>query len=103
MDRETYLSWKTGWKANYADLSQQIREARTAYHEAQRKFSLNYDGRPQASNGWKSTPEYRSTWLAEGDCISKLLKLRKEATSQLTKLHAEKFKAAEAMLAKLTL
>lgn len=39
--RETYLEYRADWKSRYAEISQNIRDARTAFKEAQRSGSYS--------------------------------------------------------------
>ncbi len=73
--KETYLAYRSEWKANYKALSQQIRETKIDIKETQR------------ANGYAGSMQYE------------LLKLRKKATAMLEELKLAKQEAQRQYLA----
>lgn len=76
--RDTYLAQVAAWKAEYADLSQQIRDTRKAFRQAQADDSKGKAG------AWAETERLRRD----------LSSLRNEATSMIADRHAAKVEAA---------
>ena len=75
MDKTTYLNEVANWVKNYEELSQKIRNARTAYKETQRKGldvyltlrdyqNLKHEASAELSNREELKEEARLAWEA---------------------------------------
>lgn len=81
-DKTTYLAARAEWKAEYKELSQQIREARKAYHDAQRAYT-------------KATPtENYAAYRALNTARNNREALRYEASQKISELFAMKEEAS---------
>lgn len=80
--RDTYLAQVALWKAAYAQLSQQIRDTRRAFRQAQSDYSKN-----------------KGPWAAIERRRGEVDQLRAEANAMLADRHAAKVEAHEQWLA----
>ena len=97
--RETYLDARKAWKENYARLTIESREARSAYHDAQRElakapydYRLNYNentaNRIAAKNVFEAM---KARWDIRGQANAALADLglmKAEAAKQWQAAHA---------------
>lgn len=88
--KETYLAARAQWKAEYEQLSSDIRAARLVFRDTQREVSKNpYD--------WKAEREVNQRhWAASGVSLTALIKLvalRNKATKMLDDLADAKVEA----------
>lgn len=81
--KETYLVARAEWKAEYKELSQNIRDARSAFNEAQRVFGKVGSYKWHLGAGSPENAAYNAAWRAVDDARILRYKLRNEATSML--------------------